>query len=164
MKQNKYPPGWDEERVQRVIDYYENQTEDEAVAEAEEAFRNEFITKVEIPMELVSTVRELISKRKQRGFDYDEKNDIENAIKDHNTAIQLKPDLTAAYATLGIVRLLQQKWSEAKIDLTVANDLGVDIIAIYNLFYDDVEDFEKQNNVQLPKDLAVMLKQTVETD
>ncbi len=164
MKQNKYPPGWDEKRVQRVIDYYENQTEDEAVAEDEKAFRNEFITKVEIPMELVSTVRELISKRKQRGFDYDEKNDIENAIKAHNTAIQLKPDLTAAYATLGIVRLLQQKWSEAKIDLTVANDLGVDIIAIYNLFYDDVEDFEKQNNVQLPKDLVVMLKQTVETD
>ena len=40
MKKNKYPPGWDEERVQSVIDYYENQTEDEAVAEAEEAFRN----------------------------------------------------------------------------------------------------------------------------
>lgn len=49
MKQNEYPPGWDEERVQKVIDYYENQTEDEAVAEAEEAFRNEFVTKVEIP-------------------------------------------------------------------------------------------------------------------
>ena len=41
MKQNRFPPGWDEERVQRVIDYYENQTEDEAVAEAKEAFRNE---------------------------------------------------------------------------------------------------------------------------
>ena len=41
MQQNEYPPGWDEERVQKVIDYYENQTEDEAVAEAEEAFRNE---------------------------------------------------------------------------------------------------------------------------
>ncbi len=41
MKQNKFPPGWDEERMQKVIDYYENQTEDEAVAEAEEAFRNE---------------------------------------------------------------------------------------------------------------------------
>ena len=157
MKQNKFPPGWDEERVQRVIDYYENQTEDEAVAEDEEAFRDEFVTKVEMPMELVSAVRELVSKRKQRCFDYDEKNDIENAIKDHRTAIQLKPDLTAAYATLGIIRLLQQKWSEAKIDLTVANDSGVDIIAIYNLFYDDIEDFEKQNNVQLSKDLAVML-------
>ena len=41
MKQNEYPPGWDEESVQEVIDYYENQTEDEAVAETEEAFRNE---------------------------------------------------------------------------------------------------------------------------
>lgn len=49
MKQNEYPPGWDEERVQKVIDYYENQTEDEAAAEAEEAFRNEIITKVEVP-------------------------------------------------------------------------------------------------------------------
>ena len=156
MKRNKFPPGWDEERVQRVIDYYENQTEDEAVAEDEEAFRDEFVTKVEMPMELVSAVRELVSKRK-RGFNYDEKNDIENAIKDHRTAIQLKPDLAAAYATLGIIRLLQQEWSEAKIDLTVANDSGIDIIAVYNLFYDDVEDFEKQNDVQLPKDLAVML-------
>lgn len=163
MKQNKFPPGWDEERVQSVIDYYENQTEDEAVAEAEEAFRDELVTRIEIPTELVSAVQELISKRK-RGFNYDEKNDFENAIKDHHTAIRLKPDLAAAYATLGIIRLLQQEWSEAKLDLTVANDLEVDIIAVYNLFYDNVEDFEKQNNVQLPKDLAVMLKQTVDTD
>ncbi len=43
MKQNEYPPGWDEESVQEVIDYYDNQTEDEAVAEAEEAFRNESV-------------------------------------------------------------------------------------------------------------------------
>ena len=33
MKQSKFPLGWNEERVQRVIEYYENQTEDEAVAE-----------------------------------------------------------------------------------------------------------------------------------
>ncbi len=81
MKQNEYPPGWDEERVQKVIDYYENQTEDEAVAEDEEAFRNEFVTKVGIPMELVSTVRELISKRKQCGFDYDEKTILRMLLK-----------------------------------------------------------------------------------
>ena len=158
MKQNEYPPGWDEERVQEVIDYYENQTEDEAVAEAEAAFRDELVTKMEIPMELVSVVRDLISKHK-RGLDYDGKSDFENVIKDHSTAIQLKPDLATAYATLGIIRLLQQEWSEAKIDMTVANDLGVDIIAIYNLFYDDVEDFEKQNNVQLPEDIVAMLTQ-----
>ncbi len=158
MKQNQFPPGWDEERVQKVIDYYENQTEDEAVAEAEEAFRNELVTRMEIPTDLVSVVRGLIAKHKRR-LDYDGRNDFENVIKDHRTAVQLKPDLATTYATLGIIRLLQQEWSEAKIDLTVANDLGVDIIAIYNLFYDDVEDFEKQNNVQLPEDLAAMLKQ-----
>ena len=62
MKQSQFPPGWDEKRVQSVIDYYENQTEDEAVAEDEEAFRHEFITKVEVPTQLVSAVHELIAK------------------------------------------------------------------------------------------------------
>ena len=42
MRQNKFPPGWDEERVQSIIDYYENQTEDEAVAEDAAASQNEF--------------------------------------------------------------------------------------------------------------------------
>ena len=158
MQQNEYPPGWDEESVQKVIDYYENQTEDEAVAEAEEAFQHEFITEGEIPIELVSVVRDLISKHK-RGLNDDRKNDFENAIEDHRIAIRLKPNLTEAYATLGIIRLLQQEWSEAKIDLNVAKDSGVDIIAIYNLFYDNVEDFEWQNGVKLPDDLATMLRQ-----
>ncbi|RKU22253.1 hypothetical protein C6499_20130 [Candidatus Poribacteria bacterium] len=62
MTQNKYPPGWNEERVQSVIDYYENQTEDEAVAEAEAGFQNESVTLMEIPTELVPVVLELISK------------------------------------------------------------------------------------------------------
>ena len=60
MKQNKFPPGWDAERVQRVIDYYEIQTEDEAVAEA--AFQDESVTLMEVPTELVPIVLELISK------------------------------------------------------------------------------------------------------
>ena len=34
MSQSHYPPGWDERRVQRVLDHYESQTESEAVAEA----------------------------------------------------------------------------------------------------------------------------------
>ena len=29
MTQNKFPPGWDDERVQSVIAHYEQQTEDE---------------------------------------------------------------------------------------------------------------------------------------
>jgi hypothetical protein len=61
MKKNEFPPGWNEERVQNVIAYYDQQTEDEAVAEAEIALRNESSMLIEVPMELVPTVRELIA-------------------------------------------------------------------------------------------------------
>ena len=61
-KQNEFPPGWDEERVQSVITYYDQQTEDEAVAEAEEALQNESSMLIEVPIELVPAVRELIAR------------------------------------------------------------------------------------------------------
>ena len=62
MKQNEFPPGWDEERVRSVILYYDQQTEDEAVAEAEAALQNESSTLMKIPTELVPAVLELIDK------------------------------------------------------------------------------------------------------
>jgi hypothetical protein len=62
MKQNTFPPGWDEERVRRVIAHYEAQTEDEAVAEDEAAFEDQTQTIMEIPYELVPFVRELLAK------------------------------------------------------------------------------------------------------
>ena len=60
-KQNEFPPGWNEERVKSVIAYYDQQTEDEAVAEAEEALQNESSMLIEVPIELVPAVRELIA-------------------------------------------------------------------------------------------------------
>ena len=60
MKQNKFPPGWDEKRVQSVIDYYENQTEDETVAEDEAASQNEFGMLMEVLTELGPAVCEWI--------------------------------------------------------------------------------------------------------
>jgi hypothetical protein len=38
IKQSRFPKGWDEDRVKCVLDHYENQTEDEAVAEDEAAW------------------------------------------------------------------------------------------------------------------------------
>ena len=38
MKQSKFPPGWDAERVNSVLAHYESQSEEEAVAEDEAAF------------------------------------------------------------------------------------------------------------------------------
>jgi hypothetical protein len=35
IRQNRFPPGWDEERMQKVLMHYEEQTEDEAVVEDE---------------------------------------------------------------------------------------------------------------------------------
>lgn len=43
MRQNRFPPGWDEERVPRVLAHYEEQTEEEAVAEDEAAFEDSAI-------------------------------------------------------------------------------------------------------------------------
>ena len=62
MKQNKFPAGWDEERVRNVLSHYAEQTEEEAVAEDEAAFEAQGHVVMEIPHELVSVVRELIAK------------------------------------------------------------------------------------------------------
>ncbi len=62
MRQSKFPPGWDEERVRRVLAHYEEQTEVEAVAEDEAAFEDQTLTAMEIPTELVPVVRELLAK------------------------------------------------------------------------------------------------------
>jgi len=64
MKQSKFPPGWDEKRVNEVLTHYESQTEEEAVAEDEAAFEAAGQTVMEIPTELVPKVRELIAKHK----------------------------------------------------------------------------------------------------
>ena len=64
MKQSRFPPGWDEERVRRVLAHYEAQTEEEAVAEDEAAFEDETHTVMEVPKDLVPVIRELIAKHR----------------------------------------------------------------------------------------------------
>ena len=63
MKQSKYPVGWDEERVRRILDHYEVQSDEEAVAEDEAAYEATTHTMMDVPVELVPLVRELIAKR-----------------------------------------------------------------------------------------------------
>ena len=61
MSKQRYPRGWNESRVRRVLDYYESQTDEEAATEIEAALEN---TTMEVPTALVPVVRELIAKRK----------------------------------------------------------------------------------------------------
>lgn len=63
MRQTRFPRGWDEERVRRVFEHYEGQTDEEAVAEDEAAFETTTHTAVEIPVELLPVVRELLATR-----------------------------------------------------------------------------------------------------
>ena len=62
MRQNRFPPEWDEDRVKEVLKHYEEQTEDEAVAEDEAALEDQTQTMMAVPTVLVPTIRELIAK------------------------------------------------------------------------------------------------------
>ena len=49
MRLNKLPPGWNEERMQRVLAHYESQTDKAAAAEDEAAYDDSGDTLMQIP-------------------------------------------------------------------------------------------------------------------
>ena len=61
---NRFPPGWDEDRVRRVLAHYDEQTEEEAVAEDEAAAETTGQTVMEVPRPLVPVIRELIARHR----------------------------------------------------------------------------------------------------
>lgn len=63
MKKPRLPQGWTEERIRSVLDHYENQTEEEAVAEDEAAFRKKGTTVMVVPTKLVPEIQTLIARR-----------------------------------------------------------------------------------------------------
>ena len=63
-KQNRFPPGWSDARVKRVLSHYELQSDIEAVAEDEAAYRSTTTTVMKIPVKLVPAVRALLAKRR----------------------------------------------------------------------------------------------------
>ena len=64
MRHSKFPPGWDEERVRRLLEHYESESDEEALAEDEAAFESMTHTIMEVPVDIVPAVRELIAKRR----------------------------------------------------------------------------------------------------
>jgi hypothetical protein len=59
-----FPRGWNEKRVQEVIAYYDNQTEDEGAAEYEAAMNVDGLTVMLVPTDLVPEIRQLIGRRR----------------------------------------------------------------------------------------------------
>ena len=58
-----FPPGWNEERVRRVLEHYTSLSEDEMVAEDEAVFEDSTQIVMAVPRELAPTVRALIAER-----------------------------------------------------------------------------------------------------
>jgi hypothetical protein len=63
-KKHAYPAGWDDERIRKLAEHYDNQTEDEQAAEHEAAFLAEGQTVMVVPTELVPEIVKLISKKR----------------------------------------------------------------------------------------------------
>ena len=50
-----------------------------------------------------------------------------------------------------------QDWEKVKADLTIARNMGENIITLFHDSYSSIEDFEQKHNVKLPEDIAAML-------
>jgi hypothetical protein len=59
-----HPRGWNEKRVRELIAYYDNQTEDEAVAEYETAMKLQDLTMMFVPRDLVPEIEQMIARRR----------------------------------------------------------------------------------------------------
>ena len=64
MSESKFPEGWDDHRVQRVLEHYEQQSDAEAVAEDEASWEAATHTTMRVPVELVPVFREMIAKQR----------------------------------------------------------------------------------------------------
>ena len=65
MTKSQYPPGWDEDRVKRLITHYESLSEDEQVAEDEAALSDhDGQTVITVPDRLLPEIRQLLAKAK----------------------------------------------------------------------------------------------------
>jgi len=60
---NRYPKGLNLKKVKALIGHYQTQSDDEAIAEAEAAYRKRTAALIEVPVKLLPAVRKLIHKR-----------------------------------------------------------------------------------------------------
>ena len=94
----------------------------------------------------------------KRGLAYFRMSRFESAIQDYDKVLELKPKLTEVYAARGIIWLHIKEWKNAKLDLIFARNLKVDVIAEFHKIYESIADFEEKNDIQLPENIAAMLK------
>jgi hypothetical protein len=58
------PRGWTAKKVREIAAYYDNQSDEEAIAEAEAAYGDAAVTVMAIPIDLVPAVTQLLKRRR----------------------------------------------------------------------------------------------------
>ena len=101
----------------------------------------------------------LVHPYNNRGNAYRQKRHFDKAIEDCDMAIELEPKLGLAYYIRGEVWLNLKEWDKARSDLTSAKNMGVDIVKAFHNTYRDVYTFERRNDVKVPKDISLMLRE-----
>ena len=92
-----------------------------------------------------------------RGVAYYKNGEYNRAIEDYDVAI--KRDYVNAYYNRAEVWLHLKEWDKAKADLITAKKKGVDIGAAFRNDYKNIAAFERANQVKLPEDIAMLVRQ-----
>ena len=66
MTKSRFPPGWNESRVRRVLEHYDSQSEDDDVEEDEAAYDDKERVFIQVPSRLLPKIRELIAEDLRR--------------------------------------------------------------------------------------------------
>ena len=92
-----------------------------------------------------------------RGFTYNIKGEYNNALCDFNRAIQLDSNNDGTYYGRGIAWLHLRECEHARVDLTTAKNMGMDIITTFHEDHGSVSAFEQKYRVKLPPDITALL-------
>ena len=93
-----------------------------------------------------------------RALAYHKNGAFDKALIDYTKTVDLNPDFVAeVYYNRGRVWLHRRGWEECVSDLTAATDRGMDINTAFCNDYESIPDFERENGVKLPADIAAML-------
>jgi hypothetical protein len=65
MNEQKYPPGWNAERVRRLIAHYEALDEEQQVAEDEASQEQPSQTTVVVPVEFMPAIRQMLAQKSE---------------------------------------------------------------------------------------------------
>ncbi len=80
------------------------------------------------------------------------------AIKDYSRAIELGLDFGIVYFMRSICRICLKQWPDAQADLLTAQKRGADIVDMFQQAWKSIAAYEKEFHIQLPGDIAKLLK------